>query len=92
MSEPALAPGKWITIRRYKPQKPRKTNCYAIFTDDGSSCIGTIEWYSPWRGYALFPRPNTVFEPDCLGTISGWIRELNQHHRQQLKARKEAQQ
>ena len=60
MSEPVLTPGKWITIRRYKPQKPRKTKCYAILPDDGSSCIGTIEWYSPWRGYAFFPRPHRI--------------------------------
>lgn len=90
MTEPVLMPGKWISLRQLYPLKPRKTKVYAIHPKDGSDPIGTIEWYSPWRGYAFFPLPSTVFEPDCLGTIIGWLKTLNQHHRQHLKARKEA--
>lgn len=91
---PDLPNGKWITAKQVTPKPPRKTLCYAVMPSDGSfptDAIGMIAWYSPWRGYAFFPHFETVFEPDCLGTISGWIETLNQHHRQLLKSRKEGQ-
>lgn len=91
MNIPQLPSGKWITIRELYPPKPQKTKVFAIHPKEGTQPIGLIKWYSAWRGYAFFPSPNTVFEPDCMGTISGWLKTLNQHHRQQLKARKEAQ-
>lgn len=38
--------------------------------------LGDIRWYGRWRQYAFYPEPGTIFNPDCLETINGKIREL----------------
>jgi hypothetical protein len=82
---PDLPNGKWISAELVVPKQQRKTLCYNVISSDCPDPIGVISWYGPWRGYAFFPCANTVYEPNCLGTISGWIKILNQHHRQHLK-------
>ncbi|NLM85557.1 MAG: hypothetical protein GX171_02560 [Clostridiales bacterium] len=79
MTEPVLMPGKWITLRQCIRSSHARQKSMP-FTPRTS-----------WRGFAFFPRDNTVYEAECLKTITGWIQTLNQSHREQLKARKEAQ-
>ena len=89
MNAPVLKSGKWIFAQQYMPQKPRQTPCFSVRASDTVTVLGTLEWYSPWRGFAFFPTENTVFEDQCLATIQGWLRILNSAHKQQILDRKE---
>lgn len=37
--------------------------------------LGSIEWTDIWDKYAFFPKPDTMYEEDCLRDISDFIEE-----------------
>lgn len=58
-----------------------KTRQWLILTKKREVPLGVIKWWYSWRTYAFFPLEETIFSPDCLDVISGFIRE-------QMEARK----
>lgn len=58
-----------------------KTSAWDVLSKRHGSVLGTISWYGAWRQYTFFPYEDTVFNPDCMREISGFID-------QQMKARK----
>lgn len=46
--------------------------------------LGHIKWYGPWRQYAFFPMPGTLYNQECLRDISTKISELMLERRQGL--------
>lgn len=64
---------KWIEFQKLGSVKGRKTDTYHVVTKDGSSSLGTVSWYGPWRCYAFYPNGNCVFEKTCLQDITDFI-------------------
>jgi hypothetical protein len=51
-----------------------KANVYGVFNNANSYCLGTIEWYVPWRQYCFIPLSGTVFSAGCLADIMDFIK------------------
>jgi hypothetical protein len=68
------------------PPKPKTLTWYVVNRYD-DICLANIEWYAPWRKYAWFPKPNTVYEWVCLREIAQFCEDMTASHR---LARKEA--
>ena len=67
--------GKWIYADYLCPSKSGKTKIYQVMADTGTH-LGDIKWYAPWRKYAFFPEPDTIYEQDCLRDIAGFLEKL----------------
>jgi hypothetical protein len=54
-----------------------KTRVYEVDTkDEIRVCLGEVRWYAPWRKYAFFPDPDTLYEQDCLRDIAEFLEGL----------------
>ena len=62
---------KWIRFDLAAVQKP-KTSVWNVSSKAGYF-LGQVRWTAPWRTYAFFPAPETVFEDECLQDIAGFI-------------------
>lgn len=77
--------GKWVSIIKSQLHSTsRKTNVYEVVTKEACVVVATIQWYSPWRKYALFPRDETVWEATCLGEIVVFLKQLMAERRRAL--------
>lgn len=65
---------KWIDFIEQAPTG--KTKRFNIMPKDLGPMIGEIKWYGPWRKYCFFPKPNCVFETDCLKDIISFLSKL----------------
>lgn len=36
--------------------------------------LGWIQWYSPWRRYVFFPKPDTLYDASCLLDIGAFCK------------------
>lgn len=74
---------KWIRFDATGPMasKSGKTLTWRISTVDGTSPLGRIAWWGPWRRYAFFPFDATVFEADCLRDIAAFCEQETAAHR-----------
>lgn len=66
--------GKWINF--IKQESTGKTEIHNVFSKEGNLELGTIKWYSAWRCYTFQPKPETIFETDCLQDITDKIKSL----------------
>lgn len=65
---------KWINIS--ETFDTGKTKVFYVAAKNSTGFLGQIKWYGPWRKYAFFPEPNTIFETDCLTDITNFIKNL----------------
>jgi len=61
-----------FSITGHKP----KTKIYGIWSKKSGEILGEIRWFGRWRQYAFFPRPETIFNPECLEDIRWYIKDL----------------
>ena len=73
---------KWIHFIEQEPNK--KTRRWWVGSKD-SIKIGDVKWYGPWRKYAFFPEPITVFEEDCLRDLAEFCETRTKEHRANRK-------
>ena len=66
--------GKWVEFV-FPPGQNPKTSIWHVVAKEGGMVLGEIRWWGRWRGYAFFPRPNTLYESTCLSDIAGFISE-----------------
>lgn len=59
----------------------RVTDVWRVRAIHGGQLLGTIKWFGRWRQYAFFPEPDKVFNPDCLDTVTAFIRKLMDERR-----------
>jgi hypothetical protein len=71
---------KWIRFEEIAPPST-KTKRWAVMPKDGSERIGSVSWYAPWRKYCFFPRPETVYEQDCLRDLARFCEAETTKHR-----------
>jgi len=79
---------KWISITEVKPFVIKKTKTFWIVTKEGNQHLGIIQWYAPWRKYSFFPKPDTVWETQCLKDVTAFIENLMVEHKKELQNRK----
>lgn len=72
-------PPKWITFDEPIPSPSGKTMTWRV--KNGLVILGDVKWYGPWRKYAFFPRPLTVYEPDCLKDLAQFCMEQTMQHK-----------
>jgi hypothetical protein len=53
-----------------------KTEVWAVLSAKHGFQLGLIKWYSPWRQYAFFPGPDTIWNRDCLRAVDDKIETL----------------
>lgn len=73
---------KWLIFKETE-RKP-KTKVYSVISKCSDSELGKIKWHPSWRHYCFFPTIEfeTVHSDRCLLTISKFISDLNQKHKQ----------
>lgn len=77
------------------PAKPIKTRVWHVrpVADDWVS-LGYVKWSGPWRCYAFYPQPGTVFEKQCLMDLAEFCKSRTEEHRADsrmlLRKRKDA--
>ena len=69
--------GKWFVALYIGKSKTRKTDVWRI---SGQVELGQVGWYAPWRRYAFYPNPNTIYEPDCLRDLATFCEERTRAH------------
>jgi hypothetical protein len=72
----------WIKFHEVDMRDGRKTRVWAVLTIDGKTVLGHVSWYGPWRKYCFSPKPQTVYEQDCLRFISSFIEDQTRKHKQ----------
>lgn len=50
-----------------------KTKVFMVRSKHGGANLGEISWYATWRQYIFMPARITVWNTDCLDTISSFI-------------------
>jgi len=55
--------------------KPR-TKVIGVWSRKSGEILGEIRWFGRWRQYSFFPRPETVFNRECLEDIQVYIKKL----------------
>jgi hypothetical protein len=43
--------------------------------------LGWVAWFSRWRKYAFYPKPETVYEEDCLRDIAEFCEAKTKEHK-----------
>ena len=77
---------KWIRIAQQPRDGTKKTSVYDVRTADEIQHLGEIRFYPRWRKYAFYPRPDTLYEQDCLRDIAQFCEESTAQWRKGLKA------
>ena len=62
---------KWIDILIRRDTG--KTFVWVVRAKQDDAELGEIRWFGRWRGYAFFPRAETLYEATCLRDIAEFI-------------------
>lgn len=65
---------KWLRFE-ITERKPA-TVVVGVYSKTQGSQLGLIGWYSRWRQYCFIPHQNTIYNADCLATITNCIKTL----------------
>lgn len=57
----------YVTFSVNVPAKPKKTTEWWVA---GSTPLGIVKWYAPWRRYTYSPAGPQVLDSNCLREIS----------------------
>ncbi len=80
---PIIKETKYLAFQWYMV-KGRKTPVIDVLSRSGSTLLGRIKWYGPWRQFAFYPNSEkeTIFNRECLNTINEVISELMEQRKQ----------
>ena len=53
-----------------------KTKIFKVRSRSSHKWLGFVRWHAPWRQYTFMPYAVTVWNTDCLDTITEFIRGL----------------
>jgi len=79
----------YLTFYKVVQPTPKITQVWEIKNSKGAT-IGHVQWFSRWRRYCLYPADGTVFDSQCLDTITRFIRDLMEGRRHTKKNNYEA--
>jgi len=63
----------------------KKTSVWNIISNLHGYNLGQVKWNPRWRQYCFFPDDVTVFNSDCLKSITSFIEKLNKEHWGEIK-------
>lgn len=67
---------KWLQFVLQPRPEGKKTDTWFVQSNANGGVLGVIRWYGPFRKYTFEPRPNTVYDADCLADIQGQLNNL----------------
>ena len=67
------------------PPKP-KTRTWFVVNSHDNFHLGWIGWFGRWRKYAFYPKPDTVYEEDCLRQIAEFCVDATKSRRIEKKS------
>jgi hypothetical protein len=61
-----------------------KTNVFSVISKSSDIELGKIKWHPAWRHYCFFPttEEETVYSDRCLLSISEFLTEMNNLHKE----------
>ena len=81
----------WIAFAYIGDSPSGKTSRWVVQAKgDPDVVLGEIYWYAPWRKYVFEPKPQCVFEEDCLRQIATYCETETKSHRALRAAAKAA--
>lgn len=72
---------KWLEFHPRITGFTGSTFQFEVWTKGKNYFLGDIKWFGRWRGYAFFPVDRTVFEWDCMRTLSDICEKMTKDHR-----------
>jgi len=70
-------------LKFYLAVQGQKTQKWHVYSKNHDSFLGYIKWFGRWRQYAFFPAAETVWNPECLGDICDFIKNLMDDRRKE---------
>lgn len=58
-------------------ERKAKTDVIEVESKVSGDILGVIKWFGRWRQYSFFPRPETIFNTECLNDIVNYIKVLH---------------
>lgn len=58
-------------------ERKGKTDIIGVWSRKSGEILGEIKWFGRWRQYSFFPRPETIFNVECLNNILKYIKMLH---------------
>ena len=65
--------GKWLELRDLSVPPGRVTRKWGVWNRQFNGYLGEIRWDTGWRRYVFAPVERTIFEEDCLRSISDFL-------------------
>jgi hypothetical protein len=66
---------EYITIENVGSSPSGKTEVFWVRAKSNGAQLGTVKWHGPWRQYAFFPQPDTLYSAGCLNDVSSFIED-----------------
>lgn len=73
-----MTPKTYLRFDEMGHSSSGKTRIWAVknvqsASGSGNFTMGLIKWYAPWRRYAFFPSPDTLYDAGCLAEITTFL-------------------
>ena len=59
----------YIVFKAASVPKSYVTKVWSVESKSSEFKLGQIKWFAAWRRYCFYPRPGTVWSPDCLRDV-----------------------
>lgn len=69
---PTPPEAKWLRFERVHVPT-RKTETWIVYSKEGASILGVVQWFGRWRRYTFEPAACTEFEPTCLRDLAAFL-------------------
>lgn len=86
VSFPVIPDTEYLTFSRTASETGKTYVVQVLSARHPGVTLGEIRWYGRWRQYAFYPRPDTIWNPECMDGVSAAIRELMAHKRENTGA------
>lgn len=63
----------------------KKTSVWDIRSKRHGYNLGQVKWNPRWRQYCFYPNDATVFNSDCLKSITAFVEKLSKEHWEKIK-------
>lgn len=74
---------RYLEITKEFQYPDQKTGRFRVYTNH-ADLLGIVKWHGPWRQYAFFPEPGTVWSAGCLSDIVDFLGKLKVRQRRTL--------
>jgi hypothetical protein len=61
---------RWLRFEGTTAFAGPRTDAWYVVSKEQDAPLGVVKWYGPFRCYAFYPWPDTVYERTCLRDIA----------------------